>query len=440
MSHLATNVLAFAFALGVIIFVHESGHLLVAKAFGVRVLTFSLGFGKRLWGFRRGDTDYRVSLIPLGGYVKLGGEVPDEASGDPREFLSKPRWQRVLVYLAGPTMNILLAIVLFAGLFMVGIEVPYLPDLPPVVGVVQPGSSAARAGIQPGDRVLTVGGKQAESWLDVVTGLAYSPERPVRLRLARGERLFSAVVTPNRDPETGIGADFAGLYPLVRPQVIQVFPRSPAVAAGLRTGDEIRLVDGHPVINTGDFVAYIEKRAGQRIEITVQRDGRSLTLPVVPRDDGSGHGKIGVQIGFFQRYGPLRAFRESVDYNLQLVKETFRVLGKIFHRELSAKGALSGPIEIAAQSGAAAREGLKSLFHLMGFISLSIAILNLMPVPVLDGGQVFILLVESALRRDLSLRVKEAVTQVGFVLILILMATVLYFDLAKNLPGLFSGS
>src|SRR5258706_2362133 len=145
-----TNLLAFAFALGVIIVVHEAGHLMVAKAFGVRVLTFSIGFGRRLWGFRRGDTEYRVSLVPLGGYVRLGGENPDEISDDPREFLNKPRWQRILVYLAGPAMNVLLAIVLIAGLFMAGIEGMSLPDTPPPIGGLQPGTSAAPAGPPPG--------------------------------------------------------------------------------------------------------------------------------------------------------------------------------------------------------------------------------------------------------------------------------------------------
>ena len=159
-------------------------------------------------------------------------------------------------------------------------------------------------------------------------------------------------------------------------------------------------------------------------------------MPVVPRDDG----RIGISLGFYQRYGPLRAFGESVHYNVQIVRETFRVLGKIFTRELSAKGALAGPIEIAAQSGEAARRGFKDLIHLMGFISISIAIMNLMPIPILDGGQIVILIVESVIRRDLSLRLKEVIAQVGFVLILILMVTVIYFDIVKRLPGLFSGS
>ncbi len=439
MSNFLFNTLAFVVGLGLIIFVHEAGHLLVAKGFGVRVLTFSLGFGKRIWGFRRGDTDYRVSVVPLGGYVKLGGEIPDEASGDPREFLSKPRWQRIVVYLAGPAMNVVLAVVVFAGLFMVGIEVPHLPDLPPVVGAVEAGSSAEQAGLLPGDRVLALDGKPVESWMDVATGLAYSPGRPVRLRVERGEGAFTAAVTPKADPEIGIGADFAGIYPAVRPRIIQVHPDFPAAAAGLRQGDEIQSIDGRPVLTREDFVAYVQKRPGQRLEIVVERAGRHQRIAVVPRDL-DGVGRIGADIGYFQRYGPLRAIGASVRYNLQLVRETFRVLGKIVNRELSAKGALSGPIDIGSQIGQAARRGAKDFVQLVGFISLSIAILNLMPIPILDGGQIFILMIESALRRDLSLRLKEWIAQVGFALIVLLMVTVLYFDLVKHLPGLFSGS
>ncbi|HXO20825.1 MAG TPA: RIP metalloprotease RseP [Thermoanaerobaculia bacterium] len=433
MTDILTNVLAFAFALGVIIFVHESGHLMMAKAFGVRVLTFSLGFGKSLWGFRRGETEYRVSALPLGGYVRLGGENAEEATGDPREFVSKPRWQRVLVYLAGPLMNVVLAIVLFAGLFMVGIAVPNLPGIPSVVGAVEPGSSAAKAGLQRGDRIVAAKGEPVTSWKDLGFALLTSPGQPVALVVERGATRFNATVTPVRDPKYAVG-DSAGIYPSIRPQVTEILPNSPAAAAGFRTGDEIRAVDGRPIADSQDFVAYVDKRAGQRIDIQVVRDAVLLTVPVTPRNQ-DGHGRIGVGIGFFQRYGPRRALIESLKYNVQIVQETFRMIGKVFTREISARAAFAGPVEIAAQSGAAARTGFKFLLHLMGFISISIAILNLMPIPILDGGQIFILLIEVLIRRDLSLRLKEVVSQVGFVLILLLMFVVIWFDVSKHLPA-----
>ena len=436
MTHLTdilTNVLAFAFALGVIIVVHEAGHLMVAKAFGVRVLTFSVGFGRRLWGFRRGETEYRVSLVPLGGYVRLGGENPEEVSDDPREFLNKPRWQRILVYLAGPAMNVVLAVVLIAGLFMAGIEVMNLPDTPPLIGGVEPGTSAAQAGLQRGDLIARIKGRAVGDWNEVVFALIASPDRPVPLTVRRGQRTFTAVVTPKRVPRYDMG-DFAGLLPSIRPQIIKVLDGTPAAAAGFRSGDEIRGVDGRPILDSKAFVDAIAGRAGQRIEVQVVRDGQLLIVPVVPRNEG-GAGKIGVQIGFYQRYGPAKAIVESVRYNVQTVEDTFRIIGKIFSRELSAKGALAGPLEIAKQSGAAARRGFKELLLLMGFISLSIAIMNLMPIPILDGGQIFILAVEGVIRRDLSLRFKEVISQVGFVMILLLMFVVIWFDLMKNLPA-----
>ncbi|HEX9940866.1 MAG TPA: RIP metalloprotease RseP [Thermoanaerobaculia bacterium] len=422
------RLLAFAFALGVIIVVHEAGHLMAAKAFGVRVLTFSVGFGRRLWGFRRGETEYRVSAVPLGGYVRLGGENPEEATGDPREFLNKPRWQRIVVYLAGPAMNVVLAIAIFAGLFMVGIEVMNLPDMPPLIGGVEEGSSAAKAGLERGDLILRVKGEPVDDWQDVVLLLMGSPEQPLPLTVRRGDRTFDAVVTPRRVPRYDMG-DFAGLLPSLRPQIIQVEEGRPAAVAGFRPGDEIRAVDGRPIADSQAFVEAISKRSGQRVEVEVVRDGRPLTLTVVPKN-----GKIGVSIGLYQRYGPARAVVEGVRYNVQLVKDTFKILGKLLSREISPKGALAGPIEIARQSGEAARLGFKYLLHLMGFISISIAIMNLMPIPILDGGQIFILMVEGVIRRDLSLRLKEIISQVGFVMILLLMFVVIYFDLMKSLP------
>lgn len=436
MTQALTDLLAFVFALGVIIVVHEAGHLLVAKAFGVRVLTFSVGFGKKLWSFQRGETEYRISSIPLGGYVRLSGENQEEATGrDEREFLSKPRWQRVLVYVAGPAMNVVLSIVLFAGLFMVGIEVMNLPDMPPVIGGVEAGSSAAQAGLQRGDRIVAVDHKPMDNWQDVMMELLTSPQRPLLLAVKRGPKTFSVTVTPQRIAKYETG-DSAGIYPALRPQVTRITENSPAAAAGFRPGDEIRKVDGRPVADQRDFVAFIEAHAGKAVEIEVVRNGRPVALSVVPRNEG-GVGKIGVLIGFFQRYDPPRAFVESLRYNVQIVSDTFSIIGKIFSRKMSAKGALAGPIEIAKQSGAAARSGFKHLLHMMGFISISIAIMNLMPIPILDGGQIFILVVEGVIRRDLSLRLKEIISQVGLVMILLLMAMVLWFDAMKAgwLPG-----
>ena len=438
MPDVATNIAAFIFALGIIIFVHEAGHLLVAKAFGVRVLTFSLGFGKRLWGFQRGDTEYKVSLIPLGGYVRLSGEDPAESSGDPREFTSKPRWQRILVYLAGPAMNILFAIVVLAILFMVGVQVLALQDVPPVVGTVLEESAGAQADLRPGDRIVLVGGEPVERWEQVQFAIATSPEKPVELEIERADQRLEVVVVPTTVPKYEFGD--AGIYPEVLPKVTQVMAGGPAERAGFQTGDELRAVDGRAIADGNDFVTMIEARADQATEVQVQRDGELMVLAVVPEDQG-GVGRIGIGLGVLQRYGPLEALAASVRYNFGIVEQTFSVIGKILTGQLKAKSALSGPIEIAAVSGAAARTGLRNLFYMMCIISMSIAILNLLPIPVLDGGQIAILLIESVFRRDISLAVKERIAQVGLAFIVLLMLMVLYFDLVKNLPqGMLPGS
>ena len=227
------TLLAFLFALGVIIVVHEAGHLLVAKAFNVRVLTFSVGFGKRLWSIQRGETEYRVALVPLGGYVRLSGENPDEASADPRDFLNKPRWQRILVYLAGPAMNVVLSVLIFAGLFMIGMDLPHLPDLAPVVGSVAPGSPAEKAGLQTGDLIRRADGKEVKSWQQLFMTLVTSPDRAVQLDVEREGKSFSAAVKPARDPQTESG-DLAGIRPPLRPQVTLVTAGGPAEAGGFR--------------------------------------------------------------------------------------------------------------------------------------------------------------------------------------------------------------
>lgn len=432
MLHLASNTAAFIFALGVIIFVHEAGHLLVAKAFGMKVLAFSLGFGKRLFGWKVGETDYRISLVPLGGYVKLSGEEPGESTDDPRDFLNQPRWQRILVYLAGPLMNGALSILLIAGLFMVGIEVPALQSVPSVIGTVEPGSPGAAAGLLPGDEIVGIDGKEVSRWQDVAFTVLTGIGKPLEFEIDRNGVRTKVRVTPVKPADFDFGD--AGIYPKLLPRIGDIVAGGPAEAAGFKLHDEVRSVDGRPLGSPGDFVDYIEQHTGKSVAVEVLRDGVLTRLDVVPADQG-GKGRIGVRLTVAQRYPPLAALRESVRFNYDIAKQSLAVIGKIFKREVAAKSALAGPIEIAAQSGAAARTGFKNLLYLMGVLSLSIGLLNLFPIPVLDGGQITILLVESVMRRDLSLAVKERIAQVGLALVVLLMVTVLYFDLSKNLFG-----
>lgn len=439
MQQILINLVAVAFALGVIISIHEIGHLAVAKLLGMRVVTFSLGFGKRIWGFVFHETEYRLALVPLGGYVKLGGENLEEASGDARDFVNRPRWQRILVYLAGPAMNVVLAVALIALVFVLGVDIPNPAKLPPVVWEVAEGSPAAAAGIQANDRVVSVDGKPVSDWQQIFMAVTMSPERPLHLTLQRDGKVIETILTPERVPRYEVGN--AGFWPIGKLVVNAVNAGGPAAAAGFAAGDELRAIDGRPVGSSQDFVSYVETHAGQKIAVEVRRGGRSVALHVEPRAE-DGKGRIGVELtySYFQRYPPGEAIVESLRYNADIVTSTFAVLGKIFTRQVSAKSALSGPIEIASMSGREARRGFKYLLHLMGVISVSVAILNLLPIPILDGGQIFILLIESGMRRDLSLAVKERVNQAGFIVLMVLMLAVIFFDLQKTVPGLLSGS
>lgn len=439
MYDILTNILAFAFALGVIIFVHELGHLVVARLFGIRAHVFSIGYGRRLWGFEWGGTDFRVSALPIGGYVLLGGEDPAELTGDPTEFLSHPRWQRIVVYLAGPAMNILLAIALIAVVFMAGVPVQLAPDMAPVVGSVVAGGPAASAGLEAGDRIVDINGKTISHWADVRFAILTSPARPLRFGFLRDGERHQAVLTPKKErSDEGVEMGNGGIFPVILPRISSVLAGGPAAAAGVKNGDEVRSVDGKPVGDIEKFVAFIEHRAGVPVELGLLRDGKPITLKVVPKGEKGG-GKIGVRVGYVRQYGLGGALLASVRYNWEICRLTFAAIGKMIAGSLAAKNTISGPIEIAAMSGEAAREGLEELLYLMGMISVSIALLNLLPIPLLDGGQIFVALIEATIRRDFSIAMKERITQAGFFLLLILMVVITYFDLSKVLARHFSG-
>ncbi|HVS12505.1 MAG TPA: RIP metalloprotease RseP [Thermoanaerobaculia bacterium] len=428
-----SNILAFLVAAGVVIFVHEAGHYLMAKLFGVRVLTFSLGFGKRLWGFRRGDTDYRISVVPLGGYVSFAGNDPAAPTDDPGAFINQPRWQRVLILLAGPAMNVVLAVLLVAVVYMLGTEMPNPRDISTQVGYVAEESPAAAAGVLVGDRIVAIDGQPISDWQQVTMTVLTSPGRTLQVEVERDGEPLALTLVPREIPKYELGE--AGIFPAAPTRIRSVVEGSPAARAGLRYGDAPLLVDGRPVATVEDFQAAIEPNAGREVALVIERGGERLELSLVP-EEREGKGIAGVVIGpfHFQRFGPVEALRQSVRYNLDTTAQIFSFIGKIFERRISAQSALGGPIEIAAISGAAARSGATELLLFIGLISLNLFILNMLPVPVLDGGQITIVLVESVLRRDLSVRIKERMIQVGLVLIVLLMGMALYFDLVKNLP------
>ncbi len=438
MLDVAVNALALLFVLGVLIFVHELGHFLVAKYFGVGVEVFSLGFGKRVAGFRRGDTDYRLSLLPLGGYVKMVGENPDEElSGADNEYLGKPKWQRFLVLIAGPAMNIALAFILTVGVYQLGIRVQADSDDPVVIGLVQADSPAAEAGLQPGDRIVTVDGETMPNWEQFRTRILISANQPMNFGVIRGGAEITLPITPMASGEQGTG--LIGVIAPVPPEVGPVAEDGMAAEAGLQPGDRIVGIDGVVISHWNRLVELLSSRPGEPLTLSVDRAGSRFETTLTPQLGDNDLLDVGFApnpANFFEvRSYPLG--EAMVEAGRKLRRDSLllgEILKRLFTGRMSVK-TLSGPIEIARFSGAATRTGDPSVvMSFMAFISLQLGILNLLPIPVLDGGQVALILFEGAIRRDLSLRVKERIMQVGLVMLVSLMVVVLTLDLTKAIP------
>jgi len=428
---LLTTLLAFAFVLGVLIFVHELGHFLMARKIGVRVLKFSLGFGPRLFGFTRGDTEYCVSAIPLGGYVKMAGENPDDPrTGRPDEFLSKSKWQRFLVLVMGPTMNLVLAVVVMAVVLMRGAEIPSFQSRPPVVGEVVPDSPAAKAGLRSGDRLLSVAGHDVTTWEQFLIAVGTRANRETPIRLVRDGREITVPVTPT--PQTKYEVGDVGVLPDVHPHVNAVVHGSPAEKAGLKTNDVILSVNGTRITFPKELIDAISGKANTPVTMTITRDGANQDIVVTPQLDGK-TGRIGITIGedlTVIKPGPIEAFQMSLQRNYDSAKLIFQTVGQLITRETSTRQ-LMGPLAIAQLSGESAQAGWIPLFSLMASISLNLGLLNLLPIPVLDGGHIFIMTLEGLARRDFSARVKEKMFLAGFAVLLMLMVTVIYNDLTR---------
>lgn len=426
-----TTLLAFVFVLGVLIFVHELGHFIAARRIGVRVLTFSLGFGPRVFGFRRGDTDYCVSAIPLGGYVKMAGEtVEDHPTGREDEFLSKTKWQRFQVLIMGPVMNIVLAVVLMTIVLLQGAEMPAYLEMKPVVGAVKTGSPAEKGGIEKGDLIVRVSGRDVRDWEQLGIAIGTKANREVPIELLREGRPMTVKVTPA--PQTKYEVGDIGILPNVHPRIRGIVAGEPAEKAGLKLGDVVLSLNGQPMTFSSDLSEGIAKYPGQTISLEIKRAGSVLTIPVTPVKRGD-KGMIGIQIGDEVKTiqpGPLQAVKLSLQRNYEFGGLIFQTLVGLFTRETSPKQ-LMGPVAIAQLSGEYAAAGWIALFTLMASISLNLGILNLLPIPVLDGGHIFILFLEGLARRDFSVKVKENMLLAGFVVLMVLMVTVIYNDLTR---------
>ena len=427
------TILAFLFVLGVLIFVHELGHFLMARRIGVRVLTFSLGFGPKLINVKRGDTEYCISAIPLGGYVKMAGENPeDNRTGAPDEFLSKGKWQRFQVLVMGPVMNLLLALIVMAVVLSQGAQSAKFETEPVVIGAFAENSVGAKAGLKAGDRVVSVDGKPVENWDQFSMAIVGRAKRQVTIGYVRDGRASELMLVPAAQGKYEMGD--IGIQPLLHPEIATITPGQPAAEAGLQPGDAILAANGVENIQYDPLIALLRASQDKPLAFKIRRGDTIQTVQVTPRMLGEPYAMIGSQIRQLETrtINPtaFEAIKLSFEKNWEWTRLIVETLAGLFTRETSVKQ-LMGPVAIADLSGTAAQAGWLSLFSLMAMISLNLGLLNLMPIPVLDGGHIFILALEGLARRDFSMRVKEKMLLAGFVLLLMLMVTVIYNDLMR---------
>jgi len=383
----------------------------------------------------RGDTEYCVSAIPLGGYVKMAGETAEDTrTGAADEFLSKTKWQRFQVLVMGPIMNLALAVLVLAVVLYQGTEVPLYEDQPVVVGRIAADSPAGAAGIQVGDRILSIDGVETPNWEQFSNVVANAADRPLPVVYEHHGRVEQKQLSAARSrPAGAVTLASLGIMPALRPQILSVTTGYPAADAGLRARDIVLAANGEQDVLYSRLLDIIQTNAGRVVTFAIEREGRRQTVQVTPRQEGD-RGRIGADISAFEvrtvKPGLMGALSLSVKRNWEGSKLILRTLGGLITGSTSVTQ-LTGPIGIAGRTGVAATEGLTALLGLMAMISLNLGLLNLMPIPVLDGGHIAILALEGISRREFSMQVKEKMLLVGFALLVLLMVTVIYNDLAR---------
>ena len=433
--------------LGIMVLVHEFGHFIMAKWCGVRVETFAIGFGKKLVGIRRGDTDYQINILPLGGYVKMSGDAPGEApSGDPGDFNAHPRWQRMLIALAGPVANFILALFLMTLVSMFHHEIDdYLSGAATNDYTIRD-TPAAKAGIAPGDRIVHYADTENPDWEAIAMRSLLNMNRTVPLSYVHeGRRVDTNIQVAATESDASSGdivslLQHLGLVPRAQNMpvtVVEVVPGMPAAKAGLKPGDQIESIDGIEVHSVAMLLAYMQDQKGKPAQLAILRNGVSQTLPVTPEQTTS-DGTKGYRLGFTFVRPPVHVDRlpfgaavaDSADANLKSALMIRDVLKGMAERRVSPKS-LQGPIGIGQQVGMAARDSIWTLLRLMAMISINLGIFNLLPIPILDGGMILFLLIESAMRRDINQQLKERVYQVAFVCLIVFAVMVIFNDVTK---------
>lgn len=445
-------ILAVIFVLGIAINIHEFGHFIVAKIFGMRVEAYSFfGLGPRIFGFKVGHTDYRVSAIPLGAYVKLygdeatasleGGESEGEKVPDSELYELRPRWQKFLVMLGGPFMNILLALAIPFTIAMTN-GIPSMPA--PLVGVIKADGAAAQAGIQKGDRIVNFGGNENPTWERIRMDSLVSPEQAIPVTVDRGGQKIQLTITPKTTEERGnkigdIGfSPDAGVEPVVAGAISE---SSPALEAGLQTGDRIVAFNGVTVRNGEELTAQIRENKDTPAKMTIERNGETKEIVTSAKLNDDGVYRIGVQfkpaeITTREAASIGQAASFAVNANWQVLRVTGKVFGQLFSGQRSVKDAgLAGPVGIVGQiSDVVKTAGFAGLIPMLMLISLNLGVFNLLPIPLLDGGQIMVLGIEKVMSffgKTLSMAIKEKIQIAGLAIILLLMVFTLFLDISR---------
>jgi len=426
--------------LGILVFVHELGHFCVAKFCGVKVLKFSLGFGPRLVSRQWGETEYMVCAIPLGGYVQMlgegGGEQGESAEippeDEPRSFAKQSLARRMAIVAAGPAMNLVLPFMVLPLAFLVGINLPAYLDKPPCAGYVIPGSEAEAAGFLAGDCITHISGHEVSSWTDTGPALVNGAGEPIRFTLQRAGSREEIVVAPEHGALEGLQS--IGLLPAQEAVIGSLAPAMPAGEAGLQAGDRILAIGGRDITSWYELKGVIQEVGGRPVTVTVERDGQRQSFKLTPRqvDDGESY-LIGVapqQQTVFKRFSPAEAIQAGAKRSMELIELTLVFIQKLFAGHVSTSN-IGGPITVVQIAGQAAQTDLSAILSVLAFLSIQLGILNLLPIPILDGGHLFFYTFEMVFRRPLSLRAREWAQQLGLILLIMLMVLAFYNDIVR---------
>lgn len=428
--------------LGILVFIHELGHFAVAKFCGVKVLKFSLGFGPRLVSRHWGETEYMICAIPLGGYVQMlgegGGEEGEasesEAEEMHRSFANKPVSRRMAIVAAGPIMNLVLPFMILPLAYLVGINLPAYLDAPPCVGYVVPESEAAEAGFLIGDCIQKISGREVATWTDTGSALVNSVGAPIIFTLEREHG--STELTMN--PENGAleGLQSIGLLPEQAAEIGSLAPAMPAAEAGLEVGDKILSIDGQAIVSWYDLKGIIQIIGSRSASVLVERNGQQLTFTIEPKKQS---GKEDYLIGvapqtkaIYKRFPLGEAIAAGAERSTELIGLTLVFIQKLFSGHVSSSN-IGGPITVVQIAGQAAQTDFASILSVLAFLSIQLGILNLLPIPILDGGHLFFYLFELVFRRPFSLRAREWAQQIGLILLILLMALAFYNDIVRIL-------